>query len=48
MELSTLFGWLSSAAVDDYLFWGIASLSGIVGVVAIVNALDLVYEAEVG
>ena len=47
MEISSLFG-LSGDVLKDFVFWGIAALAGIVGVVAVVNALDMFYEAEAG
>lgn len=47
MEIASLFS-VTGAVVDDLLFWGIAALAGIVGVFAVVNALDMFYEAEAG
>ncbi len=47
MELSSLFGF-GGPVLDDLIFWGIAALAGIAGVFAVVNALDMVFEAEAG
>jgi hypothetical protein len=48
MDLSSLLGFINETLAGDYLFWGIVALSGVVGVVAVVNALDMFFEAEAG
>ncbi|QNK74290.1 hypothetical protein H7F36_03345 [Variovorax sp. PAMC28562] len=48
MGLSSLWGVLSSASVDDALVWGVAITSALVALVALVNALDMFLDAEAG
>ncbi|CAN7684650.1 hypothetical protein LJR084_005578 [Variovorax sp. LjRoot84] len=48
MELSSLFGALGDAWIDDVLFWAIAAAAGVVGLVAVVSALDVLFDAEAG
>jgi hypothetical protein len=48
MELSSLFGVLGDGWIDDVLFWAIAAAAGIVGLVAVVSALDVFFDAETG
>ncbi|MBT2320978.1 hypothetical protein J7E62_01225 [Variovorax paradoxus] len=47
MELSSLFGALGAAWFDDVLLWTVLAVAGIVGLVAVVNALDAFFDAEV-
>ena len=44
MEISSLWGGLG-VSFDDLLVWGVAVLAGIVGLVALVNALDMVLDS---
>lgn len=48
MELATLFGFLGSFTLDDMLVWTVALVAGVVALVAMVNALDMFLDAEVG
>ena len=50
MELSSLFGALGGAWMDDLLVWAVAALAAVVGIVAMVNAVEMFLEsdAEVG
>ncbi|MBC7394511.1 MULTISPECIES: hypothetical protein [unclassified Variovorax] len=48
MGLSSLWGVLSSASVDDALVWGVAIVSALVALLALVNALDMFLDAEAG
>jgi hypothetical protein len=48
MELSSLFGALGDAWTGDVLFWAIAAAAGVVGLVAVVSALDVFFDAETG
>ena len=48
MELSSLWSWMGGASIDDALVWGVAIASALVALVALVNALDLFLDAEVG
>ncbi|MDB5826472.1 MAG: hypothetical protein JWQ73_692 [Variovorax sp.] len=48
MELSSLWSVLGSASIDDALVWGVAILSALVALVALVNALDMFLDAEAG
>ena len=45
MEISSLWSGLAAVSVDDVLVWGVALAAGIVGLVALVNALDMFLEA---
>lgn len=45
MEISSLWSGLASVSLDDMLVWGVALLAGIVGLIALVNALDMFLEA---
>jgi hypothetical protein len=44
MEISSLWGGLG-VSLDDLLVWGVALLAGIVGLIALVNALDMVLDS---
>ena len=46
MELSSLVNVLNSPAMDDFLMWAVAGVAGTVGLVALVNALDMFLDAE--
>ncbi|CAN7661723.1 hypothetical protein LJR290_005196 [Variovorax sp. LjRoot290] len=48
MELSSLFGALGDTWIDGVLFWAIAAAAGVVGLVAVVSALDVFFDAEAG
>jgi len=48
MELSSLFGALGGVWFDDLLFWAVLAAAGVVGLVAVVNALDMFFDAETG
>jgi hypothetical protein len=48
MELSSLFSLFGNAWVDEVLIWTVAAAAGVAGVFAVVNALDLFFEAEAG
>ena len=49
MDFSSMFSALNGGVwVDDVLFWTVAALTGVVGLIAVVNALDMFYEAEAG
>lgn len=44
MEISSLWSGLGGVWLDDLLVWGVAALAGIVGLVALVNALDMFFD----
>ena len=46
MELSSLFGALGGTSMDDLLVWAVAALAGIIGIVAMVNAIDMFLESD--
>ena len=46
MELSSLFGALGGAWIDEMLVWAVALMAGVVGVVALVNAIDMIMESD--
>ncbi|MDM0089472.1 MULTISPECIES: hypothetical protein [unclassified Variovorax] len=46
MVLSTLVDLLNSPFMDEFLIWSVAALAGTIGLVALVNALDIVLDAE--
>lgn len=48
MELSSLFGALGGTWSDDLLLWAVLAVAGIVGLVVVVNALDVFFDAEAG
>jgi hypothetical protein len=48
MELSALFGFLGNASLDDMLVWAVTLVAGVAALVAMVNALDMFLDAEVG
>ncbi len=48
MELASLFGAINGPWVDDALVWGVAALTGVIGLVALVNAVDMFLDAEAG
>ena len=46
MDFSSLVNVLNSPAMDDLLMWIVAGVAGTVGLVALVNALDMVLDIE--
>ncbi|MGJ7543219.1 hypothetical protein [Variovorax sp. LT1R16] len=46
MVLSTLVDLLNSPIMDEFLIWSVAAVAGTIGLVALVNALDIVLDAE--
>lgn len=48
MDISSLIGALNAAWVDEFLIWSVAAVAGTIGLVALVNAVDMVLEAEAG
>lgn len=46
MVLSTLVDLLNSPFMDEFLIWSVAALAGTIGLVALVNALDMFLDAE--
>lgn len=46
MELSSLLGLLNGAWMNEALIWVVASVAGSIGLVALVNALDMFLDAE--
>lgn len=48
MDLSSLFDLLGNTWIDELLIWTVASAAAVVGIVAIVNALEMVFETEAG
>ena len=48
MELSSLFGIFGGGWIDELLVWAVALAAGVLGLVAIVNALNMFFEAEAG
>ncbi|MEJ7686353.1 MAG: hypothetical protein WKG52_04780 [Variovorax sp.] len=48
MELSSLFGALDVHWIDDFLVWAVAASAGVIGLVAVVNALDMFFDTEAG
>lgn len=48
MELSSLLDFFSHGWVDELLIWLVAGAAGLIGVVALVNALDMFFDAEAG
>ena len=46
MDFSSLVNVLNSPAMDDFLMWPVAGVAGTVGLVALVNALDMFLDAE--
>lgn len=46
MDFSSLVDVLNSPLVDEVLMWTVAAIAGIVGVVALVNALDMFLDIE--
>ena len=45
MEISSLWSGLAGITLDDVLVWGVALTAGVVGLVALVNALDMFLDA---
>ena len=43
MNFSSLFQALGGIYLDDALVWGVALLAGIVGLVAVANAIDMLF-----
>ena len=48
MDLSALFGLFGESWIDELLIWVVASAAAIVGLVAVVSALNLLFETETG
>ncbi len=48
MELSSLFGALDAHWIDEFLIWAVAATAGVIGLVAVVSALDMFFDAEAG
>ena len=48
MELATLFTVLGGPWLDEILIWTVALIAGVIGVVALVNALDMFLDVEAG
>lgn len=48
MEISSLFTLFGNGWIDELLVWAVALAAGVVGLVAIVNALNMFFETEAG
>jgi hypothetical protein len=48
MELPALLHVFGNPWVDDLLVWAVAAVAGTIGLVALVNALDMFLDAEAG
>ena len=48
MQSSLLLDMVASGWIDELLLWVIASAAGVLALVALVNALDMFFEAETG
>lgn len=48
MDFSSLVDVLNNPAVDEFLMWGVAGVAGTVGLLALVNALDMFLDTEPG
>ena len=48
MEISSLFGLFGESWIDDFLIWAVASAAAVVAVVAVANALNVLFETEAG
>lgn len=46
MELSSLLGVLNGPWVDEFLIWSVAAVAGTIGLVALVNAVDMFLDIE--
>ncbi len=46
MELSSWLGAFGTAWIDDLLVWAVAALAGGLGVVALVNAIEMFLESD--
>lgn len=46
MDLSALVNVLNTPLMDEILIWAVAAVAGTVGLVALVNALDMFLDAE--
>jgi len=46
MELSSMWSALTGGSTDNLLIWTVAIAAGLVGLVAVVNVLDMFFEAE--
>lgn len=46
MDFSTLVNVLNSPAMDEFLIWVVAGVAGTVGLLALVNALDMFLDTE--
>ena len=48
MDLSSLFGLFGESWIDEFLIWAVASAAAVVAVVAVANALNMLFETEAG
>lgn len=48
MEISSLLAFFQHAWVDELLIWLVAGAAGVISVIALVNALDMFFDAEAG
>jgi hypothetical protein len=48
MDFSTWLHWLGSISLDDLMVWGVGGAAGVLALIALVNALDLFFDAEAG
>lgn len=48
MELASLLSSLNGPMIDEVLIWVVAGVAGTVGLVALVNAVDMFLDAEAG
>lgn len=48
MEIASLFNSLNGPMIDEVLIWVVAAVTGTVGLVALVNAVDMFLDAEAG
>ncbi len=46
MALSSLVDVLNGSFMDELLIWSVAAIAGTIGIVALVNALDMFMDAE--
>ena len=46
MDFSSLLAFLDGEWMDEVLVWAVAALAGGVGLVALVNAVDMFFEAD--
>jgi hypothetical protein len=49
VDLSSLLQAVFGLHLDDVLVWGVAALAGVIGVIAVVNAIDMFFsDTEAG